>query len=285
MFIHFAFSSLKNAPDKQLEAVISNILKKKRLKYGVNPEFIPVFQPHCHPRFAGKKVVGIPFEKFKPSNSGSVADLNDLKPTMPQYNYYFLSDYIYMLCFINISFEFLSKSPHSLEYGKFGFVFSENFLNKNDIAAVQYYEETHLCTDPLVKEWNIKYAYKNNNSLTPVEIEEKKEIERQILAFRKPATLFKSFSESRLLEISKRSQEQTSFKIVDAYERYPIDYDFRKEKEWRIVSQEKKDFLSFTEEDLSTVIAPNDECVKPLKDFFDSNWNVRPGITIFDNSV
>ena len=77
MFIHFAFSSLKDDPDKQLTAVISNILETKRLKYGVNPEFIPGFQPHLHPKFKGQEVAHIPLESFKPSKDGAVADLND----------------------------------------------------------------------------------------------------------------------------------------------------------------------------------------------------------------
>jgi len=278
MFIHFAFSSLKDAPDKQLEAVISNILETKRLKYSVNPEFIPVFQPHLLPRFKGQEVAHIPLESFKPSKDGGVANMNNFRSINPANDLYFLPHEIHMLCFIKIPFKQLSKSPHPLEYGQFGLVLSDQFLKKNRIAAVQYYEESSLFADPLVVGWNLKFGYKPN--LSPSEIKDKRGMERQILAFRKPATLFESFRDSRLLAVTKLSEGQTNLQIVDAYERYPIGYDFREEKEWRIFSQ-ADNFLSFTENDLFMVIVPDERCKLNLERYFRNNWKDVPEIRVF----
>lgn len=281
MFIHFAFSSLKDDPDKQLTAVISNILEAKRLMYGVNPEFIPVFQPHLHPKFKGQEVVQIPLESFMPSKEGAVASLNDLRSIKPEHDLYFLSYEIHMLCFIKVPFTQLSKSPHSSQYGRFGLVLSDQFLKKNGIAVVQYYEESSLFADSLVVEWNLKFAYKAN--LSSNETKEKSELERQILALRKPAALFESFRESRSLAVTKVSEENTSLQIVDAYGRYSIGYDFREEKEWRVISQ-TEGFLSFTENDLFMVVAPDERCASNLEQYFRSNWEVIPEIRIFPES-
>jgi len=278
MFVHFAFSSLKSDPDKQLMAVISSILEARRLKYSVNPEFIPVFQTHIHPRFKGQEVAHIPLESFKPSKDGAVADINDFRSIKPANDLHFLPYEMHMLCFIRIPFTQLRKSPHPTEYGRFGLVLSDQFLRKKGIAAVRYYEETSLFADPLVVGWNLKFGYKPN--LSPSEIKEKDEMKGQILAFRKPATLFESFRESRALAMARTPEGQTSLRIVDAYDRYPIGYDFREEKEWRIISQ-AEDFLSFAENDLFMIVVPDERCASELEQYFKDNWKVTPEIRIF----
>jgi len=158
-----------------------------------------------------------------------------------------------------------------------GIVLKDDFLKRSSIKAVQYYDEDSLFSDPLVVEWNLKFAYKPN--LNSIERREKCEIETKILAFRKPATLFKSFLESRQLAI-KNMGTKIDVEIVDAYERYPIGYNFREEMEWRIVS-DTEEFLPFFESDLFIVIVPDEKCGSVLNQYFNKNWKIIPRIEIF----
>lgn len=277
MFIHFAFAGLKNDITAQTEFVINKILEPKSLMFRINPEFIPVFQPHLHPKFKGKKVGQIALESFKATKDGVGASLADLKFATPKNDIHFLPYEIHMICFIKIPLKQLSRSIHSFEYGKMGIVLKDDFLKRSGIKAVQYYEEDSLFSDPLVVKWNLKFAYKPN--LSSIEKKEKRELNTQILAFRKPATLFKSICESRLLAIENIGQK-IDIEIVDAYARYPIGYNFREEMEWRIVSY-TEEFLPFSENDLFMVIVPDEECRSVLNQYFKKNWKIIPRIEMF----
>lgn len=277
MFIHFAFAGLKNDITAQTEDVINKILEPKRLKFSINPEFIPVFQPHLHPKFKGKKVGQIALESFRPTGDAVGASLADLKFVTPESDIHFLPYEMHMICFIKIPLKQLSRSIHSYEYGKAGIVLKDDFLKRIGIKAVQYYEEGSLFSDPLVVEWNLKFAYKSN--LSSIERKEKRELETQVLAFRKPATLFRSFLESRLLAI-KNIVPQINIEIFDAYARYPIGYNFREEMEWRIVSY-TEEFLPFSESDLFMVIVPDEKCGSVLNQYFKKNWKIIPLIEMF----
>lgn len=278
MLIHFAFSSLKDDPNRQLSAVVDNILEHRRLKYNNNPEFIPVFQPHLHPRFRGKEVVHIPLESFTSSAEGAIANSDKLTVFNPQSDLYYLPYEVRMLCFIKISLAQLSKSPHSLRYGRFGIVPSDKFLKKNGVLPVNYYDEKSLFSDPLVVTWNLKFGYKP--SLSPGETMEKKEIEKKILAFRKPASLFKSSRESRQLAVSRAADGSTDLRIVDVYDRYPSGYDFRTEKEWRIASS-TEDFLLFTEDELFMVVVPDEKSKADMEHYFNKKWRTSPRVEVF----
>ena len=260
--------------------MINKILDPKKLKFGINPEFITVFQPHIHPRFKGKEVAQISLESFKPTKDGVAASLADLKFIKPEADIHFLRYEIHMICFIKIPLKQLSQSVHSSEYGKMGIVLKDDFLRSKGIKPVHYYEESSLFSDPLVIEWNLKFGYKPN--LDPIERKEKSQLEAQILAFRKPATLFRSFLESRQLAI-KNMGKVTDIEICDAYDRYPIGYNFREEMEWRIISN-TEEFLSFSENDLFMMIVPDARCGRTLQSYLDKNWRKSPKIEIFPSA-
>lgn len=279
MFIHFAFSKLKDDFTAQTEDVINKILEPKRLKFGINPEFIPVFQPHIHPRFKGKKVEHLALESFKSTKDGVVANLTDLKFVKPKTDIHFLPYEIHMICFIKIPLMQLSLSIHSSEYGKMGIVLKDDFLKRKGIRSVHYYPENSLFSDPLVVEWNLKFGYKPN--LDSNERKEKNQIESQILAFRKPAALFKSFFESRQLAINNMGTK-IDIEIYDAYDRYPMGYNFSEEKEWRIIS-DTEEFMQFSEDDLFMVIVPDEECRSILQNYFDENWKNTPQVELFSS--
>lgn len=277
MLIHFAFGSMKQDTGMQVDAVMNTILSEKRLKYSKNREFIPVFQPHLHPRFRGQEVFRIPLESFKVSDNLLVASSDDIQPMKPESEVYFLPDEINMICFIKITFNKLKSSPHSKEYGKLGLVFTEEFLKKQKIESVSYYEEKALTKDPIVIEWNMKFAYKPN--LPAGKLKEKSELETQILAYRKPASLFDSFRESRRIAVRNTGAGIESA-IEDAYARYPFGYNFRDENEWRIASK-LDEYMDFEEENLSMVIVPNEESKQVLERYFKAKWTVQPAIRIF----
>ncbi|MCX5832591.1 MAG: hypothetical protein NT140_12025 [Deltaproteobacteria bacterium] len=174
----------------------------------------------------------------------------------------------------DVSFEQLPMHPHKEQYGKLGLVFDNEYLSKNKIRKVYYYKEESLFYDPIVLQWNHYFAYKSN--LSPIEILRKKELEEQILAYRKPHTLFNSFSESRKLAVN-----NNGVRIADVYERYPIGYEFCKENEWRISSQSNEDYLNFEEKDLKAVITSDEKSTKQLERYFATEWNVSPDILVF----
>jgi len=280
MFIHFAFSGLKDNIDVQIHALLDHILNEKRLKYGINPEFIPVFRQHIHPKFTDKKVVDITLESFKETSNGAMVNLTNLKTLKYKSDIHYLRQDVKMICFTKIAFNKLENYPHSQTYGKLGIVLNENFLRKKEITPVQYYSEESLFKDSLINKWNLDFAYKPN--LSQEELRYKKDLEIQILAFRKPSKLFKTFSESRRLAIEK-TEFGVDIRIEDAYERYPIGYNFQNEIEWRIVSLDEE-YLEFSEDNLDLVMVPNEQSKFILLKYFESEWNKAPEVHIFPGS-
>jgi len=282
MFIHFALASLKDDFKAQIDGLIQLILEKRRLLFRENSEFITVFQPHIHSkfknsRFRGKQVIHIPLEYFQQCGNALITSIDEDIHLDPKYDLHFLKENIKMICFINICLTQLKKSPHSKEYGRLGLVFEDNYLRKNGIKQVRYYTEESLFTDPLVVKWNEEFAYRPN--LTPEELARKKELEIQILVYRKPATLFESFSESRMLAI-----EKSGLSIKDVYDRYSIGYNFQTENEWRIVSLCDEEFLWFEESDLRLVIVPDSISKKRLGKYFSTRWSSTPEIVVFPDN-
>lgn len=276
MYIHFVFSRFKDNITKQISELINKIFNDKKIIFKENPEFIPVYQTHLHPKFKDKEVFHIDLESFKECDNGIEADSKDIRFIHPNSDLYFLKEDVGMICFINIALNKLKNSPHPKEYGELGLVFNERFLKKSGIKPVRYYREESLFDDPLIKKWNLKYAYKPN--LTAKELRNKKELETQILAYRKPATLFKSFSESRRIALRKTTSG-VEMKIENVYDRYPIGYNFQDENEWRIVSFDKE-FLEFRETDLYMIIVPNSQCIEFLSKYFKTEWKNIPNILV-----
>ena len=282
MFIHFSLGKYKDNTLKQTDELVNKVLKKKRLWFRENSEFIPVFPPEWNKRFIGKEICHVELESFAKSivetNYEAKANLDKIKTFSPQFNCHYLRDSIEMICFIKISLSDLKKSFHFNQYGKLGLVFENRYLRLQGIRQVEYYEENSVFEDPLIIEWNNKYAY--NPSLSDEENKAKKELEKRILAFRKPAMLFPSFSESRLMKME-RTKDDFSVEIEDAYSRYQIGYNFKKENEWRIISKEGQEYLYFDEKDLFLILAPDITSLEQIKKYIDSNWTIRPKVLIY----
>lgn len=285
MFIHFSFGKYKDNTLKQTDKLVNKVLEKKRLWIRENPEFIPVFPPEWNKRLIGEEIYHIELESFAKNivknNYGAKADLNKIKTFSPQFNCHYLRENIGMICFIKISINELKKSSHINQYGKLGLVFDNRYLRLHGIRQVEYYEEDTVFKDPLIIEWNNKYAY--NPSLSDEENKAKRELEKRILAFRKPEMLFPSFSESRLMKME-RTKDGFNVEIEDAYSRYQIGYNFKKENEWRIISEECNKYLYFDEKDLILVLVPDITSLEQIKKYIDSNWSNKPNVLICPNA-
>lgn len=160
---------------------------------------------------------------------------------------------------------------HSVEYGKFGIVLTDTFLRVKGIRPVQYYTEQSLWNDPLIKRWN--------HDLKRLPVKEKAELEKEIVSYRKPATLFPSFRESAVTKISKSSAGIEVEYLT--YDRYHEGYDFRKENECRVVFDDGIDYLYFDEEDLYVVIAPDSTAKKAIQNFLEQAWKQKPRVDVY----
>ena len=262
MFIHFAFGSMtKGNIGEQTQKVIELILKEKRLKPSECPEFIPVY-----PTLGRKLNLGDPEVK---SDRLVVMQLrgtsNDEKIT-------YLPDDVRMLCFIKASLNQLTMSPHSRQYGKFGIVLTNSFLERKGLHLVDYYTEKSVWTNSLIKKWN----HYTKNNLHPEKCQEMRD---KIVNYSKPATLFPSFLKLTTIEISKTPEGLTAKRYT--YDRYPEGYDFRKEQEYRIVFDKDEDYLYFDENDLFMVITPDLKVKGEVETFLKCNWSKQPKIEVY----
>ncbi len=271
MFIHFAFGNLgkQEKVKEQTESVVEYILREKRLKVSKCKEFLPAF-----PKAGAKR---IPREMFKVTEEGLAAtfypkeDPNWFNKLPDDKTIHYLPVDVPMLCFIKISLNQLKNSTHSNEYGRFGIVLTESFLKANGIRPVYYYTEESLWNDPLIKKWN--HATKTLSS------RKKAELKKEIVSFRKPASLFPSFRESVITKITRASN---GIKVEYlTYDRYKEGYDFRKENEYRIIFNEDVNYLYFDENDLFMIITPDSEAKHRIEDFFRQNWMQKPQIRIY----
>jgi len=271
MFIHFAFGALDKEQklEEQTEAVIEYILKEKRLKVSKCKEFLPAF-----PTPGAKR---IPPDMFKATDDGAAATFYPQKD--PQWfkklpddtTIHYLPVDVPMICFIKISFNHLKNCTHCNEYGRFGIVLTDSFLKANRIRPVYYYTEESLWSDALIRKWNY-YAQNPDKG-------QKSGLEKEIVSFRKPASLFPSFRESVVMKVT-RASNRTKIEHL-TYDRYTEGYDFRKEHEYRIVFDEGVDYLYFEEKDLFTVITLNMKTQRRIEDFFNQNWKEKPRVMIY----
>ena len=212
MFIHFAFGSLgkQGKTEEQAKNVIELVLGEKRLLISKCKEFIPAY-----PKKGSKR---IPPEMFKVTGDGEASatfypkeDPDWLRKLPDATTIHYLPMDVPMICFIKISFSQLKSSTHSAEYGKFGLVFTDAFLKSKGIKPVFYYTERSLWNDELIKRWN----YEQSN----LSRKDRADLEREILCYRKPATLFPSFKKSVSIKLTK-APEGTTIEYL-SYDRYP----------------------------------------------------------------
>ena len=271
MFIHFAFGSLgkQGKIEEQTKQVIELILREKRLLVSKCKEFIPAY-----PKKGAKR---IPPEMFKVTGDGEASvtfypkeDPDWLNKLPDDTTIHYLPADVPMICFIKISFNQLKSSTHSAEYGKFGLVFAEDFLKSKGIKPVSYYTENSLWHDELIKRWN-----STGNKMSS---KDKADLEREILSYRKPATLFPTFKESVTIKLTRASEGTLEYLT---YNRYHDGYDFTKEKEHRIVFDKEVDYLYFVEDDLFMIITPDLKSKGEVESFLKSTWSKQPKVEVY----
>ena len=271
MLIHFAYAKYKADPNQHIECAIKNIFSKRKLLFSKNPEFIPLINRQYLPKFRGDKIVPIHLHSAKKGpNYIEINVMNNENISENLFSY--LREDIRMICFTDISLKDIATSIHVKQYGKLGIIFHKKFLKRHGIRKVVYFEENKLIYDEKVCQWNNQYAYEPTKNLNTKERLKKRELEIEILAYRKPDKMFKSFKELRRLNLSKGIVE-------DVYNRYEIGYDFQAENEWRIVSKQDN-YLLFSESDLSIVLVPNTDIQKNLTHFFKTNWSNKPDVRV-----
>ncbi len=272
MYIHFAFGSLgkQDEVEEQTKRVIELILKEKRLLVSKCKEFIPAF-----PMKGAKR---IPPEMFQVTDEGVASatfypkeDPDWFRKLPDNTTIHYLPMDVSMICLIKTSFNQLRTSTNSMEYGKFGLVFTERFLKTKGMRPVFYYAEKSLWTDELIKRWN--QSHKNLSH------KDKTDLEKEIVSYRKPATLFPSFKESVTMKLTKATAGTTLEYLT--YDRYPDGYDFTKENEHRIVFDKGVDYLYFGKSDLVMVITPDLEAKKTIEIFLNENWRDKPKVEVY----
>jgi len=275
MYIHFTFGTLgkENRLTEQTEGVISDILIKRRLLIGKNKEFLPTFNDPSAKILSFEDAIiskeDIHWSVPVNPDDAYIRNLSQAPPIS------YLPHDVAMICFIKIPFNKLKNSPHSQQYGKFGLGFEDNFLKQKGIKPVRYYTEKSVSIDPAIKEWN-----KNKGkSLLP---EEKREIEKEILHFRKPATLFPSFKNSPIAKVEKSSGRFDM--TLWTYDRYAEGYNFRDEQEHRIVFKNDENYMYFEEKNIFRIIVPNEESKATIEHFLMKEWTVRPEVTVYPQS-
>ena len=280
MFIHFAFGQLgkQGKIKEQTDSVIGTILTQKRLLARNCTEFLPSF-----PQKRSRRVPTKQIEKVTKSDDGKdvvwFAEI-DLRKTYESKEIVYLPQDVPMICFIKISFSQLKASPHCNEYGKFGLVLSNQFLESQSMKSVSYYTEESLWSDREIVDWN--------NACEQIDQTRQQSMQRHIVAYRKPATYFPSFAELTTIEISKTIEQTGSESYryaVDSYkyDRYGIGYDFRNEHEHRIVFQEDGEYLRFNEGDVFMIVVPDLESKNQVITYLKSEWKRVPSVEVFPN--
>lgn len=272
MFIHFAFGSLgkQGKTEEQTKQVVDLILREKRLLVSKCKEFIPAY-----PKKGSKR---IPTKMFKVTGEGEASvtfypkeDPHWFDKLPDNTSIHYLPINIPMICFTKISFNQLNNSAHSSEYGKFGLAFSDDFLKKEGMRQVFYYTETSLWDDELIRKWNY-----HENEMSKAD---KTNLEKEIVSYRKPATLFPTFKESVIMKLTSQSEGTTIEYLT--YDRYPENYNFEKENEYRIVFDEGVDYLLFEESNLFMIIVPDVKSKEEVKVFLKKNWTSQPIVKIY----
>ena len=181
---------------------------------------------------------------------------------------FYLPVMLSMVCFINISLKSIAKSGHTDHYGRFGLGFSNAFRDRIGVKSVHYYSEGNVLEDPLIKEFN-RSARRG---------ESRKDLQTEIVSFRKPMKLSENFKKSTVDSIKRTNGEMTSTSWT--YDRYEIGYNFSQEKEWRTVLNDDADFVSFKENELLRVLVPNSEIQDRIASYFSEHWTHKPVVKL-----
>lgn len=286
MLIHFAFGSKKENTDDQTELVIENILKGCRLRYSSECyEFLPTLHypnPNSYSidtrsfKLIGNQLTSPPL-KLPLDRKENNHILKQMDAKIVKY----LPKQIQMICFINIPFNKLKLSPHGLTYGKFGIVFGKRFIKKFKPQQFVYYKETDLFNDKKVIQYNQLLKLPSRTTDQNNEIIK---ISEEILLYRKPYKLWPSFHESVIAKIHNNNPKLQPELTLWQYDRYPENYDFSKEQEWRLsnLKVNNNEYLNFSVEDIEAIIVPDIKSRDKVCNYIEEqNYQYTPKILLF----
>jgi hypothetical protein len=245
--------------------VIELILRPRRLRASRCPEFIPVFgQTSDHSWVIDEgQTAALNADKLK--SKGDY--LHIVGVNRPHASIIYLPVMVNMLCFICIPLKKIVASPHTQEYGCFGLVFCEKFHKRIGTRPVAYYTEADVRNDRLIKKYN---------ELAATQSTKLKTLEREIVYFRKPAKLFRSFRESAITNIENTGGEIKVEQLT--YDRYLEGYDFSQENEWRAVVEDDKEYVEFDACDLYQILVPNIGVKSRVEEFLRQCWKIKPKV-------
>lgn len=287
MLIHFAFGAKKDHPEEQANLAIQYILKEKRLKFSLDCyEFLPVLhypgegyvpkQDKTHFDESQNQLI------FPPILTSGLQHSPDWIPITTRMVRY-IPEKIPMICFINIPFNKLKATSHHENYGKFGIVFNNNFIKQYAPKPVHYYDESQLFCDCKILKWNELSKLNSKGMLTSEQQREYENLKKEILLYRKPATLWPSFGESKVFNINRTDLQLPAKMTLWQYDRYCQNYNFTKEHEWRISRENDTDneFLYFREEDIFAIIVPNKKIEELVQEFLIRHYKNHPKIMLY----
>ncbi len=260
--IHFVFGS-NHRNDKlarQVENFIELILKPRQLKASICPEFLPI------PGRRGGKLLAPDPESVTEDGAVFFKEVGETAPVI------LLREDVWLLSFVCIPFKKLSHWAPSDHYGKLGIAFTDRFSRRTQIQHVGYYELHGLERDPLVVKHN--QARSNKDESTTQRLHD------QLLAYRKPARLWPEFQNLYANFLLTRTEDGVDVSKI-TYDRYPTGYDFRQERETRIVLTEESQYLNFEETDVLKIIVPDTEIEKTVEKFLVTNWQVQPEVIVY----
>ena len=260
--IHFVFGSDYRSGKlaRQVENFIELILKTRQLKASICPEFLPL--PGCR----GGKLLAPNPESVTEDGAVFFKEVGETAPVI------LLKEDVWLLSFVCIPFKKLSHWAPSDHYGKLGIAFSDRFSRRAQIRHVSYYELHGLERDPLVVKHN--QARFNNDGATTQRLHD------QLVAYRKPARLWPEFQNLYAIFRLTRTDDGVDVSKI-TYDRYPTGYDFRQERETRILLTEESQYLNFKETDVLKIIVPDTEIKKTVEKFLVANWQVQPEVIVY----
>jgi len=259
--IHFTFGSYYRDKKykEQTDMFLNYILLKKTLKSFTCPEFIPLISE--------KNSMYVPLDQWVINKQDNTITINPQKAIAPP-PVDLMPFPVHMISFVNISFKKLKLWKPSEHYGKLGIAFTNDFKIRNYAKQVSYYDLLGLEKDYLVKKLNISQDFSSNNPLF-----------HEIISYRKPSTMWEEFY---TLFGQIEQSEATGYKLKKTtYSRYPIEYNFKEEKEFRIVTKKEGDFIKFNENDILAIIVPDSPTKEYIKNKLFNKWDKVPNFIIY----
>ena len=258
--LHFAFGGHHRSGnhDKQIEEFVQHILRPRKLRAFICPEFMPLLNnPNA---LVGAKSSARPdgnylitFDEFVPAPPVSLLPCD-----------------VWMVSFVNIALSKLSGWAPSGHYGHLGIAFKNDFQRKYKVRPVSYYQYPCWDKDPLVIAFN-QVVMGNNEA-------EKERLFNDLVRFRKPARLWPEFNEQfATLRLTAQIGGGVEIDKI-TYSRYEVGYDFQSEYEARWVTKEHHTDMPFRESDVLAIVVPDVRAKRLIEDALSKHWAVAPPV-------